>query len=253
MCLIAGHVVAAVIVLCLRPDWQSIGLGTLAFIAGSALLVWTEESKEGQSSKNLKWLKGILVPIILAFGGFLTTHGWNLRNNYLQDRSLLTAAAVEWLINKTYIHALSQWRDEYLIGGDQFSTPILVRPTAGEMRQVLTQATSFRNDKCLKRALTVYVLAVDKLVPRCEYIYMNCSQPNITVKMKKKIVETELGADENNTFQYFVKSHEQLGNILTSSSYSWSLDKAKALVDEDLLNDIENMRFNITLDPNKPS
>lgn len=98
-----------IIVLCQRPDWRQIGLGILAFVAGSALLVWTDEKKEGQSSKwwkwrkwlrgMRKWLKGILVPIILAVGGFLTTNGWNMRDNYFRDRAVLKALVCEWKLN----------------------------------------------------------------------------------------------------------------------------------------------------------
>lgn len=97
--LIVGTVVVIIIVLWQRPDRQRIGLGFLAFVAGSALLVWTDESKEVQSSKNLKWLKGILVPIILAFGGLLTTQGWNMRDNYFHNRAILKSIALEWKLN----------------------------------------------------------------------------------------------------------------------------------------------------------
>jgi len=240
-----------------RPYRWPIVIGFLAFVAGSAILVWADISKERQSSKWRKWLRsiwlrGIFVPIILAVGGLLITYGWNERDNYLRDRSLLIAAAAEWRLNKTYIHVQSQRRDEYLIRGDQFSTPIFVLPTARETRQVLTQATSFRNEILLKRALTLYAMAVDKLVPLCEHIDRLCCQPIATMEMKKGIVKTELGKGKNSTFQYFIEAHEQLGNILTSS-YSWSLDEAEALLDKDLLDAIDSTWLNVTLDPNRPS
>ena len=76
----------------LRPDWQIIVFGTLAFLVGSALLVWTAERKEGEF---LKWQKGVIVPIFFAVGGLLTTHGWNLRNNYFSDRARFVAMAAE--------------------------------------------------------------------------------------------------------------------------------------------------------------
>ena len=248
----------AAIVICYKgPYWWSIVIGALAFIVGTAILAWDDIGKESQSSKwrkwlRSKWLRVIFVPIILAVGGLLTTYGWNKHDNYLRDRSLLTAAAVEWRLNKTYIHVQSQRRDEYLIRGNQFSTPIFVLPTARETRQVLTQATSFRNDRPLIHALTLYAMAVDKLVPLSEHIDYLCSEPNATMEMKKRVVETELGKGRDSTFQYFIRVHEQLGNVLTSN-YSWSLDEAEALVAKDLLDAIENTWLNITLDPNEPS
>jgi hypothetical protein len=72
------------------------------------------------------------------------------------------------------------------------------------------------------------------------------------MEMKKRIVKTELGEGRDSTFQYFVKAHEQLGNILISS-YPWSLEEAEALGDKHLLDAIEGTWLNVVLDPNKPS
>lgn len=246
---LAVCIVALIVVwFCLRLHWQLISVAAFIIIAGTALSLLFEKWEERNWRR---WGQAVFIGIVLAVGALVTTHGWNLRDNYLRDRGLLIAAAVEWRLNKTYIHVQSQRRDEYLIRGGQFSTPIFVLPTARETRQVLTQATSFRNEEPLIRALTLYALAVDKLAPQCEHIDRICSQPIAAMETKKSIVKTELGKDKNSSFQYFIEAHEQLGKIL-ASSYSWSLDEAEVRLAKDLLDAIESTWLNVTLDPNTP-
>jgi len=244
--LVSCIVVVIAIWLCPRPHWQLIGLAAFIIIAGTALSLLFEEWKERNWRK---WGRAVFIGIVLAVGVLVTTHGWNLRDNYLRDRGLLIAAAAEWRLNKSYIHVQSQRRDDYLTRGGNLSTPTFVVPTAREMRQVLTQATSFRDDRPLIRALTLYAMAADKLVPVLEHTDRLCSQPIVTMEMKKRIVEAELGKGKDSAFQYFIKAHEQLGNILTSS-YPWSLEEAETRVDKDLLDAIEQTWLVLPHDPN---
>lgn len=233
---------------CLRIHWWLISLAALIIIAGTALSLLFEEWKERNWRK---WCRAVFIGIVIAVGTFVTTYGWNLRDNYLHDRDMLIAAVTELRLNKTYIHVQSQRRNDYLARGGHLSTPFFVSPTAREMRQLMTQATSLIHDKTLIHALTLYVMAADKLVPRLEHIDRLCSQPIATMEMKKKIVQADLGDGEDSAFQYFINAHKQLESILTSS-YPWSLEEAEARLDKDLLEAIETTWLNVSLDPNKP-
>jgi hypothetical protein len=246
--LIAVIAVVISIMLCLRPDWRQIVWGSLIVIAGSA---GSQLLPDWKKHKWFRWVRAVCIGIVVAVGALITTYGWNERDNYFRDRGLLIAAAAEWRLNKTYIHVQSQRRDDYLIRGGHLSTPVFVLPTAREMRQVLTQATSFRDDRLLIHALTLYVMADDKLVPVLEHIDRLCSQPIATMEMKKKAVETDLGRGKDSAFQYFIKAHEQLGNILTST-YPWSLEEAEIRVDKDILDAIEQTWLVLPYDPNRP-
>jgi len=232
----------------LPPRWWQIVLGTFAFIFGSMVSLLTEEWKK---RKWLKLTRAAIVSFIIAGAALLTTYAWNTWDNYRRERALLIAAAAEWRFNKTYIHVQSQRRDDYLTRGGHLSTPVFVLPTAREMRQVLTQATSFHHDRPLIHALTLYVMAADKLVPVLEHTDRLCSQPIATMEMKKKAVETDLGKGKDSAFQFFIKSHEQLGDILTSS-YTWSLEEAEARVGKELLDAIEQTWLILPNDPNRP-
>jgi hypothetical protein len=167
-----GTFIVIVIVLWQRSDWQRIGLGFLAFMAGSALLVWTDESKEGRSSKNLKWLKGILVPFILASGGFLTTQGWNMRDNYFHDRAILKSLAREWKLNNERNREIEFNRDR--IREEKFSRhrPFPL-PTHSQIERAI-DITAFRlpslNPSLLQLQLFQYIIRIDHLSVRLEGI-----------------------------------------------------------------------------------
>lgn len=246
---ISGIVVLiAIVVLPLASYWKQIALAAFVIIVGTAGSLLFEEWKERNWRK---WLRAVFIGIVLVVGTLLTSHGWNMRDNYFRDRALLIAAATEWRINKTYIHVQSQRRDEFLTRGSNLSTALFVLPTARETRQVLTQATSFRDDTPLIHALTLYAIAADRLVASLEHIDRLCSQPIATMEMKKMVVERELGEGKDSSLQYFVKAHEQLENVLVSK-YPWSLEEAETRVDKEFLNAIEGTRLNLPPDPNKP-
>jgi hypothetical protein len=230
----------------LPPHWWQIALGTIAFVIGSAGSILTDKWK---NHKLLKWGRIIFLPIILAAGGLFTTYGWNTRNNYLRDRALLISVGCEWRINKTYIHVQSEHLKEYLAKGGHLSTPISALPTTQEARQALTQITSLRNDKPLIHALTVYVMAVDRLVPLCEHTDRLCSQPIATLEMKRTFVKTNLGNGKNSAFQYFIEAHKQLENTL-NYSYPWLLTEAESRVGKDFLDAVDHTQLIIIADPN---
>ena len=212
--------VALVSLACFTGGWLFfIILGTTAFIVASVGAMLFEGWKK---SKWLKWLLVVLIPIVLAAGGLLTTHGWNKRDSLAQDRSLLIAAAAELRLNKTYVYVKSQCRDTFLVRGGNLSTPAYVTPTAREIRQVLTQGTSFQGNRDLVHAITVYALAVDRLAPRLEYISRFCSQPIATIEMKKSAVEKELGKGNNSSLEYIAGAYEQLHAVLVSD-YPWAI------------------------------
>ncbi len=243
-----GIVVLIAGVFFLPPHWLQIVSGTIAFVIGSAGLLLTEAWK---NHELLRWVRVIFLPVILAVGGFFTTYGWNTRDNYLRDRALLIAMGSEWLINKTYIHVQSERRNVYLSEGGHLSTPIYTLPTAREARQTLTQVTFIRSDKSLIRALTVYVMAIDRLVSLCENIDRLCSQPIATMQMKKTFVEMNLGDGKDNAFQYFIKAHKKLEDVLLSN-YPWSLEEAETRVDKELLDAIEGTRLILAPNSNRP-
>lgn len=212
--------VALISLACFTGGWQFfVILGTTAFIVASVAAMLFEEWKK---SKWLKWLLAVLIPIVLAAGGLLTTHGWNKRDSLAQDRSLLIAATDELRLNKTYLYVISQCRDTFLARGGNLSAPAYVTPTAREIRQVLTKGISYQNDTDLVHAMTVYTLAVDRLVPRLEYISRFCSQPIATLEMKKSAVKRKLGKGDNSSLEYIELAHKQLQAVLVAE-YPWAV------------------------------
>lgn len=223
-------------------------MAAFVIVVGTAGSLLFEEWKERNWRK---WGRAVFIGIVLVVGMVFMTNGWNARDNCFRDRALLIAAATEWRINKMYIHVQSQRRDEFLTRGGNLSTALFVLPTARETRQVLTQATSFRDDTTLIRVLTLYAMAADRLGASLEHIDRLCSQPIATMEMKKIVVERELGEGEGSSLKYFVKAHKQLKNVL-DSSYPWSLEEAETRVAKELLDAIENTRLILTPEPNKP-
>jgi len=239
--LIAITVVVIVIVRCYqRPYWWPIVLGVLAFIAGSVLLVWTDESKEGQSSKWRKWLrgiglrdiwlKGIFAPIILAVGGLLTTYGWNERDNCLRDRALLVAVATEWQRNDDLIPEILLLRDIYDndTSGHKLLTPEFLFPTAQESRDALIHSSSIHQDVILVRWLKNYYRVTDQFALALQDIRRLCSNPLATTEKKKLAMDQVF--ENCLIFEYFRQGHRHLGEFL-DVNYNWAVQEAKTRMD----------------------
>ena len=79
------------------PRYWQVVCGTLAFLVGSMTSMLTDGWK--QTHKKLKWLRVLLVPIILAVGELLTTRGWNSWNRSDQERALVFSVARDWKLN----------------------------------------------------------------------------------------------------------------------------------------------------------
>jgi hypothetical protein len=202
-----------------RPDWRAIGFGTLAFLFGSAALVWTEERK----SELWKWLKGIFVPIILAAGGLLTTHGWNLRDNYFNDRARLVAMAAELNLNRMCVDLLSLSYDEYKTTNNQEEMTALSLPSTHQVRQVLNFSDIQQNDANLADIVFEYVFAADLLNAKLVQIDRVCSNHVVSRKMVKDIIQSTFG--EECIFDVFRNLHKKLVGHLVAK-YGWCYEEA---------------------------
>jgi len=223
--LIAGITAAIAIVFCLRPDRRQILLGSLAFVAGSVGVLLTEGWKK---RKWLKWMRVIFIPIILAVGGLLTTHGWNARDNYLRDRALLVAVATEWQRNADLMPQILSLRDIYDTSDHKLLITEFLLPTAQESRDALIHSSSIHRDVILVRWLRNYYRVTDQFALALQDIRRVCSDPLATTEMKnsalKQVFETRL------IFEYFRQGHRHLGEFL-DVNYNWAVREAKARMD----------------------
>ncbi len=202
-----------------RPDWRTIGFGTLAFVSGSAILVWTEERK----GKLWKWLKGIFVPIIFAVGALLTTHGWNLRDNYFSDRARLVAMAAELNLNCMCVDLLSLSYDEYKTTNNQDEMTALSLPSTHQVRQVLSFSDIQQNDANLADMVFEYVFVADLLNSKLVQIDRVCSNHVVSREMVKDIIQSTFG--EECIFDVFRNLHEKLVGHLVAK-YGWCYEEA---------------------------
>ena len=222
---IAGFVLIVVILLFLRSDWQQIGLGTLAFVSGSALVVWSDEKKEGKSSK---WLKGICVPFILAVGGLLTTHGWNLRDNHFRDHSLLVAVATEWQRNDELIPEILLLRNIYDTNDRIPPITEFLLPSAQASHDVLIHSSFIHQDVILVRWLKNYYRVTNQFALALQDIRRLCSQPLATTEIKKWAIKQVF--EDHLIFEYFRNGHRHLGEYL-DVNYNWAIVEAKVRMD----------------------
>jgi len=166
-CIVSAICIFIIVSLFIRHDWRTIIYGTLAFFFGSAILVWTEDRKKGKLSK---WTRAFFVPFILAIGGLLTTHGWNLRDNYLNDRARFVAMAAELNLNRIRLDLLNVTYDEYKVQGDPEIMTALLPPSTNHIRQVLSFSDLHRNDTELVDMIFQNVFAADFLEAKIEQI-----------------------------------------------------------------------------------
>jgi hypothetical protein len=204
----------------LRPDWRMIVFGTLAFVFGSAFLVCIEERKEG---KLWKWLKGIFVPIIFAVGALLTTHGWNLRDNYFSDRARFVAMAAELNLNQIRVDLLSLSYDEYKTTNNPEKMTALSLPSSHQVCQVLVFSDIQRNDPNLADMVFEYVFAADLLNANLENIDRVCSSHIVSREMVKEIIQSAFGKDC--IFDVFRNLHKRLSGHL-AAKYGWCYEDA---------------------------
>lgn len=209
-----------IVMLFLRSDWRVIGFGTLAFIVGSAFLVWTADRKEGEL---LKWLKGVFLPVILASGALLTTHGWNLRDNYFSDRARFVAMAVELKLNRIRIELLSLTYGEYETIGNPEKMTSLPLPRTHHVRQVLSFSDIQRNDAKLADMVFEYVFAADLLNAELEKIDRVCSNHIVSAEMAKGVIQSAFG--EERIFDAFRNIHKQLAGHI-AAKYGWCYEEA---------------------------
>jgi hypothetical protein len=217
---VIGIIVFTIVMFYLRPDWRMIVLGTLAFLFGSALLVWSDNWGK---SKFLKWKKGVVVPIILAIGGLLTTQGWNLRTNYFNDRARFVAMAAELKLNGICIELLSLAYGEYVTTGNREKMTALPLPRTHHVNQVLGFSDIQRNDSKLADMIFEYVFAADLLNPELTKIDAVSSSYIISNEAVKKIVQSVF--DQERIFKAFRNIHKQLSGHI-AANYGWCYEKA---------------------------
>jgi len=203
----------------LRPDLRMIAFGILAFVFGSAFLVLTEEWKESK----LKLLKAVLIPILLAIGGLLTTHGWNLRDNYLNERTRLAAMATELELNLMRIHLLSLSYDEYKTTKNSQEMTALSLLTTHQIRQVLGFSDSQKNDASLANMVFEYVFAADLLNSKLVQIDRTCSNHIAGREMVENLIQSTFGKEC--IFDSFRSLHKKLAGHLVVK-YDWCYSEA---------------------------
>jgi hypothetical protein len=196
-------------------------------IAGTALSLLFEEWGERNWRR---WGQAVFIGIVLAVGALVTTHGWNVRDNYLRDRALLVAVATEWQRNDDLIHEILLLRDIYDddTSGHKLLTPEFLLPTAQESRDALIHSSSIHQDVILVRWLKNYYRVTDQFALSLQDIRRLCSQPSATTEMKKLAMEQVF--ENSLIFEYFCQGHRHLGEFL-DVNYNWAVREAKARMD----------------------
>lgn len=212
--------VITIVMVPIRHDLRVLVFGTLALVVGSALLGWTEERKEGILWKCLRVILG---SIILAAGGLLITHGWNLRDNYLNDRARLIAMAAELKLNRMRIDLLSLSYDEYKSTNNPEEMTALSLPSTHQVRDVLSFSDIQKNDANFADMVFAYVFAADLLNSKLVQIDRVCSNHIASREMVKGIIQSTFG--EECIFDVFRNLHKKLAGHLVTK-YDWCYEEA---------------------------
>lgn len=203
------------------PHYLQIGIGTLAFVVGSIVAVLMEGLKK---RKRLRWIRIILVPIILSAGALLTTKGWNTWNQYVRDESLIFAIAKDWKMNDMRIMYINLQRDGTRRMEFKNLTSFPIPVTDG-----IKNATTFnrfnasRNDYFVKE-LFRYTYVADVLAIKLERI--NDIQafpiPFTSNEPKKSIFESAFGP--KGEYTAFVREHRILEHLI-NLNFPWVMEK----------------------------
>ena len=120
-----GFVLFAVVSLVFPPGWRQIVWGSLIVIAGSA---GSQLLPEWKKRKWLRWARAVCIGIVVAVGALVTTYGWNLRDNYLRDRTVLIAMATEWKLNDLHNTEI-EWNEKWIRDRDYRKHQLFPLPT----------------------------------------------------------------------------------------------------------------------------
>jgi hypothetical protein len=224
-----GSVLFTIVSLVLPPGtgWRQILWGAVLVFAGST---GSQLLPEWKKLKWLRWVKALCIGIVITVGALITTHGWNVRDNYLRNRALLVAVATEWLRNDELIREILLLRDIYDndTSGHTLLTPEFLLPTAQESRDALIHSSSIHQDVILVRWLKNYYRVTDQFALALQDIRRLCSQPSATTEMKKLAMEQVF--ENSLIFEYFRQGHRHLGEFL-DANYNWAVREAKARMD----------------------
>lgn len=170
----------------------------------------------------------------LATGGLLTTYGWNLRDNYFNDRARLVAMAAELKLNRMRIDILSLRYGEYKTTDNPEKMTALLLPSTYQVSQVLSFSDILRNDAELANMVFEYVFVADLLNAELEQIDRVCSNHIVSGEMAKRIIQSTFG--EECIFDKFYDLHKQLAGQLVAN-YGWCYEEADSKIRKSKVDD----------------
>lgn len=152
----------------LRPSyWQTLALGAIIVIAGSAI---TQLLPKCRGHKWLKWVRAVSVGIVIAGGTFVSTYGWNERSKYLSSLAILEVAASEWKLNDLR-NASIEFTLKCIRGSSSERQMLFELPTHWNIVRALSIAKLRRSSlehSPLELVLLQYVRDIDYLCLRLE-------------------------------------------------------------------------------------
>lgn len=144
------------------PYYSKLVWGTIMIIVGSA---GSQLLPEWKRHKWLKWIRAVCIAIVIAVGALLTTHGWNERDNYFRNRTLMFAAVAEWKSNDYKLQEISDKR-KYMESKSFNKFSELPLPTNRYISQAITVDRVNRTDGKTDRLVVLlmkYTYNIDKL------------------------------------------------------------------------------------------
>jgi hypothetical protein len=210
ICIPVIAVAIAIVMLTLPFHWKLIGLAAFIIISGTALSLLFEEWKERNWRK---WLRAVFIGIILAVGALLTTLGWNEQDNYLDDRALLFAAAMEWKQND--MRNVEIEKTLSLIRDDDYKTiHFFTFPTNRELTRAIdiTQLERWQIQQSpLDFAIFEYTNRIDLL---CTRLYAANNSVGNPIKAYRKLIDGIFG--KGDAYPEYLKYHRYVEKILRS-------------------------------------
>ena len=200
------------------PYYSKLVWGTIIVIVGSA---GSQLLPEWKIHKWLKWIRSVCIAIVIAFGALLTTLGWNERDNYINKKALLLAAAMEWkqndMRNVEIENTLNLIRQE-----DYKTLYFFTFPTNRELTRVIdiTQLERWRIQQSpLDLAIFEYTSRIDFLCTRLYSANISGGRP---LKVYRKLIDSIFGRGD--AYPDYLKYHNYVEKIIRKK-YPGLLDR----------------------------
>lgn len=192
--------------------WIYIVWSFIALFVGPILYEWAKKL-----DKDKPFLRIVLISIMVALGGLLSTFGWNKWTNYKEDQAILIAVATEWKIMGACIDRTNKVIQHDISDDSGNTLPYIIIPNLNETNYAITHSVTVRNDSDLKRKLTDYVMRALMFNHAYQHI-MYASYASRNNKENRRNL-LKLFIKEKGPLDFLSDCHKDLGDYL-SRKYS---------------------------------